>query len=109
MRAKVGEYSEVPKGVCVCVRVRVCVCVCVCTQLCLTFCDPMDCSPPGSSVHGILQSGVLEWVAMPSSRHLPAPGIQPSPLMSPARTGRFFSTSATWEAHNDVSHLKNNS
>ena len=32
------------------------------------FCDPMDCSPPGSSVHGILQARILEWVAMPSSR-----------------------------------------
>ena len=37
-------------------------------QLCLTLCDSMDCSPPGSSVHGILQARVLEWVAMPSSR-----------------------------------------
>ena len=35
---------------------------------CRTFCDPMDCSPPGSSVHGILQARILEWVAMPSSR-----------------------------------------
>ena len=31
-------------------------------------CDPMDCSPPGSSVHGIFQAGILEWVAMPFSR-----------------------------------------
>ena len=38
------------------------------TQPCLTLCDPMDCSPPGSSVHGILQERILEWVAMPSSR-----------------------------------------
>ena len=37
-------------------------------QLCLTLCDPMDCSPPGSSVHGILQARILEWVAMPTSR-----------------------------------------
>ena len=37
----------------------------------LTLCDPMDCSPPGSSVHGILQARILEWVAMPSSRVLP--------------------------------------
>ena len=37
-------------------------------QSCLTPCDPMDCSPPGSSVHGILQTRILEWVAMPSSR-----------------------------------------
>ena len=34
-------------------------------QLCLTLCNPMDCSPPGSSVHGILQVRILEWVAMP--------------------------------------------
>ena len=32
------------------------------------LCNPMDCSPPGSSVHGILQARILEWVAMPSSR-----------------------------------------
>ena len=37
-------------------------------QSCLTLCEPVDCSPPGSSVQGILQSGRLEWVAMPSSR-----------------------------------------
>ena len=33
--------------------------------LCPTLCDPVDCSPPGSSVHGVLQAGILEWVAMP--------------------------------------------
>ena len=37
-------------------------------QLWLTLCDPMDCSLPGSSVHGILQASMLEWVAVPSSR-----------------------------------------
>ena len=37
-------------------------------QPCLTFCDPMECSLPGSSVHGILQARILEWVAMPSCR-----------------------------------------
>ena len=37
-------------------------------QLCLTLCDLVDCSPPGSSVHGILQARILEWVAMPSFR-----------------------------------------
>ena len=37
-------------------------------QSCLTLCSPMDCSLPGSSVHGILQARILEWVAMPSSR-----------------------------------------
>ena len=43
------------------------VCVLV-GQLCLTLCDPMDCSLPGSSVHEILQARILEWVAMPCSR-----------------------------------------
>ena len=38
------------------------------SQLCLTLCDPMDCSPPGSPVHGILQARILEWVTIPFSR-----------------------------------------
>ena len=37
-------------------------------QSCLILCDPMDCSPPGSSVHGILHARTLEWVAIPFSR-----------------------------------------
>ena len=37
-------------------------------QSCPTLCDPVDCSPPGSSVHGILQAGILEWVAISFSR-----------------------------------------
>ena len=41
---------------------------CVCAQLCPTLCDPTNCGPPGSSVHGILQARILEWVAVPSSR-----------------------------------------
>ena len=48
------------------------------TQSCLTLFDPMDYSPPDSSVHGILQARILEWVAMPSSRmDLPYPGVKP--------------------------------
>ena len=43
------------------------------TQMFLTLCDPVDCSPPGSSVHGILQARILEWVAMPSSRRSSRP------------------------------------
>ena len=50
-------------------RVLLCVCVCMLvTQSCLTLCDPMDCSPPGSSDHGILQARTLDWVAIPFSR-----------------------------------------
>jgi len=43
-------------------------CMCSVIQLRPTLCDPMDCSPPGSSVHGILQARILEWVAISSSR-----------------------------------------
>ena len=43
-------------------------CVCSVTQLYLTLCNPKDCSPSGSSGHGILQARLLEWVAMPSSK-----------------------------------------
>ena len=41
---------------------------CICAKSCLTLCNPLDRSPPGSSVHGIFQTRILEWVAMPSSR-----------------------------------------
>ena len=42
-----------------------------------TLCDPMNYSSPGFSAHGIFQTRILEWVAMPSSRDLPNPGIEP--------------------------------
>ena len=45
-------------------------------QSCPTLCDPMDCSPPGSSVHGILQASILEWIAILYSRGSPEPGIE---------------------------------
>ena len=54
------------------------------TQLCPTLCDPMDCSLPGSSVHGILQATILEQVAgsLPSAGDLPNPGTEPrSPVL----------------------------
>ena len=47
------------------------------TQSCPTLYDPMDCSPPGSSVQGILQASRLEWVAFPSPGDLPDPRIKP--------------------------------
>ena len=45
-------------------------------QSCPTLCDPIDCSPPGSSVHGIPQARILEWLPFPSSGGLPDPGIK---------------------------------
>ena len=59
--------------------------------------DPMDCSLPGSFVHGILQARILESVTISSSRGLPDPGIEPAPLKSPALAGGFLTTSTTWE------------
>ena len=56
-------------------------------QSCLTLCDSMDYSLPGSSVHGILQARVLEWVAIPSSRRSSQPGTEPG---SPALQADFF-------------------
>ena len=44
--------------------------LCSVAELCLTLCKPMNCSPPDSSVHGIFQARILEWVAIPSSRDL---------------------------------------
>ena len=71
-------------------RSCVCVCVCVCIQLYPTLCNPMYCSPPGSSVREILQARTLEWVAIPFPQGLPDAGIKPASLVPPALAGRFF-------------------
>ena len=57
------------------------------TWSCPTLCNPMDCSLPGSSVHGILQARILERVAIPFSRDLLNPGIEPR---SPALEADFL-------------------
>ena len=75
-------------------------------QSCLTLCNSMNCSPPGSSVHGILQARILELVAMPSSRDLPNPGIKPLSLKSLALSGGFFSTSANRKALIGITECK---
>ena len=49
------------------------------TQLCPTLCDPMDCSPPGPSIHGILQARNWSGLPFPSPGNLPDPGIKPTP------------------------------
>ena len=62
-------------------------CVCMCLQSLqsrLILCDPMDCSLPGSPVHGFLQAKILEWVTVPSSRGSSHPGIEPMSPGSPA-------------------------
>ena len=68
--------------------------LCLVAKLCLTLCSPMDCSLPGSSVYGILQARILEWVAMPSSRGSSLPGIEPRSRIA----GGDFTVWATREA-----------
>ena len=59
------------------------------------LCDPRDCSPPDSLVHGILQARIWEWVAMPSSRRgLPDSEIKATYLISPTLAGRFLKSPA---------------
>ena len=75
-------------------------CLCCCcwlvTKLCLTLCDPMEWSPPGSSVHGIFQARILEWVAVSFSRG----SSQPRDQTCVSSTGRWIlSHWATREAH----------
>ena len=64
-------------------------------QLCPAFCVPMGCRPPGSSVHGILQAGIVEWVAMPFSRGSSQPRVW---IWASCIIGRFFTVWATREA-----------
>ena len=69
------------------------VCACMLSRFShVWLCDPMDCSLPGSSVHGILQARILEWVATPSSRGSSRPRDQTC-------IGRPFTTRASLEAH----------
>ena len=63
-------------------------------QLCLTLCNSVDCSQPGSSVHGTLQVRIVDWIDMPSSRGF----SRPRKWTHISCTGRHFTTGATWEA-----------
>ena len=56
-----GRGIKIPRAVCVCMRAKS-------LQLCPTLCDPMDCSPPGSSAQAIVPARTLEWAAIPFSR-----------------------------------------
>ena len=57
--------------------------VCIVVKSCLTLCNPLDYRPQGSSIHGILWAKILEWVAMPSSRDLLDPRMEPASPVSP--------------------------
>ena len=75
-------------------------CTCVLTkslQSCPTLCDPMDCSPPGSSM-GFSRQEYGSGLPHPPPGDLSNPGIKPTSITSPALAGGFFTTSTTWEA-----------
>ena len=64
-----------------------------CAQSCPTLWDPVDCSPPGSSVHGIFQVRILEWIGISSTPgDLSDTKIKPPSLSTPALAGEFFTT-----------------
>ena len=65
----------------------------MCTQPCLTLFDPMDCSPPGSSVMGFLRQEYWDGLPFPTPENLLNPGIEPMTLVSPALAGGFFAIS----------------
>ena len=100
---KKHEYIE--HTTCVCVCVCVCVYVCVCAQSCLTLCDPIDCGLAGSSVHGIVQARILEWVAISYSRDLPEQGIKPMIPRASCIAGGLLTTAPPGKYLN--SHRKN--
>ena len=58
------------------------------SEFCPTLCDPVECSPPGSSVHGILQARILEWVAIPFCRGSSPPWVR---IQVSCIAGEFFS------------------
>ena len=79
-----------------------CVCACSVIKSCPAFCDPMDCSLPGSSVHGICQARTLEWVAISSTRG----SSQPRDLTRVSSIGRQILYHWTsWEAPHWVAVL----
>ena len=77
-----------------------CVCVCVCVPSCLTLGGAMNSSPPGSSVHGISQTRILERVAISFSRGSSQSRIEPVSPASPTMAGRFFTTVSPGKTHN---------
>jgi len=83
LRCSQDGQSSIPLGVEQCVH----------TYSCSTLCNPMDCSPLGSSVHGVFQMQEY-WseLPFPSPGDLPNPGIKPVSLVSPALTGVYFTT-----------------
>ena len=81
--------------------------LCMCVHSVVSNFGPMDCSPPGSSAHGIFQKEYWSRLPFPSPKALPDPEMAPASLASPALAGGFFTTSATWEAQKEHQALAN--
>ena len=91
-KMKLGEKNKCEKN-------RTCKSTCVCAQSRLTLCDPVDCGLPASPSLGFPRWEHWSEFPFPSPGDLSNPGIESASPMSPALTGRFFTTSATSEAH----------
>ena len=91
---KPSTKSDSTHSVCYCVWV----CVCESLRSRPTPCDPLDCSLPGSSLHGILLARLLDGLPFPSLGDPPNLGINPVSLTFPALTGRFFTTKCHLES-----------
>ena len=72
-------------------------------QSCPTLCEHMDCRMAGSSLHGISQARILEWVAMIPPGDLPNPGIEPAPC---ALTDGFFTTEPPRKPQDSVNYWR---
>ena len=99
-QCQVATDVHLVKIQCLCIRAKS-------LQSCSALCGCIDCGPPGSSVHGILQARTLEGLPCPPPGDLPDSGIEPLSLMSPALASRFFTTLTTWEAHICKKYVKN--
>ena len=98
----------------VCVHtVHIYLCLCLCAQSCPILCNPMDCRPPGSSKHGIIQASILTWVAIPFSRGSSQSGAwtqiscHPLPTEPPGKPINMYTyTYIQWTPINIHPHLK---
>ena len=81
---------------------QLCVCVRSVAKLCLTLCDPMDYSPPGSSAHGLFQARVLQWAAISSSRGSSQPRDWTHVSCISCTVRQILDHWATWEAHSTL-------
>ena len=95
-----GHYTALRKSF-LCYTVGPCYLFHVCAQLCPALCDPMDCSPPGSSVHGISQARILEWVVISSSGGSSQPRDWIYISCGSCIAGKFF----TWWALREAQYI----